>query len=131
MPEIVTRLSALSIDILGQATQPGQGQPPPSVWPSFFMLIVPMGFVWYFLILRPQNAEKKRRAEMLSAIKKNDRVCTIGGIIGTVVNVKDDEITLKVDESNNTKITFQRSAISRVVHADAAPPAGDGPAAKK
>ena len=130
MPEIVTRLTSFSIDILGQATQPGQGQPPPSMLPSFLMLILPMMFVWYFLILRPQNAEKKRRADLLGGIKKNDRVCTIGGVFGTVVNVKDDEITLKVDESNNTKITFQRSAIARIVHSDGGP-AADSSVTKK
>jgi len=127
MPEIVTRLANLSHDLLAQSTQPGTGQPPPSMWSSFLMLFAPMLLVWYFLILRPQSAQKKERASMLSAIKKNDRVCTIGGVLGTVVNVKDDEITLKVDESNNTKITFQRSAISRVVVSEPA----ESPSAKK
>src|SRR5437667_7215547 len=95
--------------------------PAPGGSPSSVMLWFPlvlMGVIFYFLILRPQNAEKKRRATMLSAVKKNDRVCTVGGIVGTVVNVKDDEITLKVDESNNTKITFARWGIQRVISAD-------------
>ncbi len=131
MPEIVTRLAYLSVNILGQtpATQPGQQPPAPNPLSSFLMLLVPMGLVWYFLILRPQSAQKRERQNMMSSIKKNDRVCTIGGIIGTVTNVKDDEITLKVDESNNTKITFQRSAIARVIHSDGAP--ADTPPAKK
>ena len=77
-----------------------------------------------------ERAEKKRRADLMAGIKKNDRVCTIGGVLGTVVNVKDDEITLKVDESNNTKITFQRSAIARILHSDGAP-AGDSSVTKK
>ena len=49
-------------------------------------------------------------AELLN---KNDRIRTIGGIIGTVVDIKDDEITLKVDESNNTKIKVIASAIGK------------------
>ncbi len=53
-------------------------------------------------------------------IKKNDRVVTIGGIVGTVATVKEDEVTLKVDESNNTKITFSRVAIQRVMSAETA-----------
>ncbi len=81
---------------------------------SMLPMLLMMGLVFYFLLIRPQSKEKKRRAEMLSAVKKNDRVVTIGGIHGTVVNVKDDEITLKVDESNNTKITFSRSAVQQV-----------------
>lgn len=85
---------------------------------DFLLLFVPMGLIFYFLLIRPQSKEKKRRAQMISQIKKNDRVVTIGGIVGTVATVKEDEITLKVDESNNTKITFSRSAIQRVVSAD-------------
>ena len=46
-------------------------------------------------------------------LKKNDRVRTIGGIIGTVVDIKGDEITLKVDESNNTKIRVAKDAIGK------------------
>ena len=50
---------------------------------------------------------------MVQSLRKNDRVRTIGGIIGTVVDVKDDEVTLKIDESNNTKIKILSSAIGK------------------
>ena len=50
---------------------------------------------------------------MVQGLQKNDRIRTIGGILGTVVDIKDDEITLKVDESNNTKIKIVSSAIGR------------------
>ena len=130
MPEIVTRLANQSLNILGQATQPSTGQPPPpNPVTSFLMLLLPMAAVWYFLILRPQGAQNKERANIMASIKKYDRVCTIGGIIVPFTNVKDDELTLKVDESNNTKITCQRSAIARVIHSDGA--AADAPPAKK
>jgi len=74
-----------------------------------------MGLIFYFLLIRPQGREKKKRAQMIDALKKNDRVLTIGGIVGTITAVRDDEITLKVDESSNTKITFSRSSIQRVM----------------
>jgi len=61
---------------------------------------------------------------MISAIKKHDRVQTIGGVIGSVVEVKPDYIVLKVDESSNTRITFSRSAIAQVLTA-APEPAGN------
>lgn len=48
---------------------------------------------------------------MMQSLQKNDRVRTIGGIYGTIVEVRDDEIVLKVDESNNTKIKISPSAI--------------------
>lgn len=74
-----------------------------------------MGLIFYFLLIRPQSREKKKRAQMIDALKKNDRVLTIGGIVGTITAVRDDEITLKVDESSNTKITFSRASIQRVM----------------
>jgi len=55
---------------------------------------------------------------MVQTLGKNDRVRTIGGIIGTVVDIKDDEITLKVDESNNTKIKVAPSAIGKNLSKD-------------
>ena len=59
--------------------------------------------------------EKKRRAQMLESVKKNVRVQTVGGIIGTVTDLRDNEVTLKVDESSNTRIRFARSAIQSVL----------------
>jgi preprotein translocase subunit YajC len=52
---------------------------------------------------------------MVSAIKKHDRVQTIGGVIGSVVEIKPDYVVLKVDESSNTRITFARSAVQQVL----------------
>ncbi|HUN81669.1 MAG TPA: preprotein translocase subunit YajC [Phycisphaerae bacterium] len=103
--------------ILAQATSQPKTAPAPPGMGSMLMPLLLMGLIFYFIMIRPQGAEKKRREQMLNAIKKNDRVVTVGGIMGVVQSVKDDEITLKVDESSNTKITFTRSAISRVVSA--------------
>lgn len=97
--------------IVSQTSQPSAQ---PGLESMLFPLLV-IGFIMYFLMIRPQSKERKKREQMLSAVKKNDRVVTIGGIMGTVLSVKDDEITLKVDESSNTKITFLRSAIQRIV----------------
>jgi len=108
--------------LIAQASQPAPGDPSP--FSSFLMPLALMGAVFYFLMIRPQSREKKRLAAMLAAVKKNDRVITIGGIIGTVVAVRDDEVTLKVDESNNTKITFRRSAIQTVTAASEATDSG-------
>lgn len=63
-----------------------------------------------------QRRDRKKREAMISAIKKHDRVQTIGGVIGSVVEVKPDYVILKVDESSNTRITFARSAIQQVLN---------------
>jgi preprotein translocase subunit YajC len=64
-----------------------------------------------------QKRDRKKREAMISAIKKHDRVQTIGGVIGSVVEIKPEYIVLKVDESSNTRITFSRSAIASVLSA--------------
>ena len=101
------------LNVMAQAA-PGDQTSQGSPLGSMLVPLVLMGFVFYFLMLRPQSKERKKRAEMIAAIKKNDRVVTVGGILGTVVSVKDNEVTLKVDESNNTKITFTKSSIQQV-----------------
>ncbi|MFW5683629.1 MAG: preprotein translocase subunit YajC [Spirochaetota bacterium] len=69
--------------------------------------------IFYFLIIRPQNKKQKETKKMLEALKKGDRIVTIGGIHGTIQSIKDDTVVLKIDA--NTKMTFSRSAISNVV----------------
>lgn len=69
--------------------------------------------IFYFLIIRPQNKKQKETKQMLAALKKGDRVVTVGGIRGTVLTLKEDSVVLKVD--GNTKIEFSRSAVSGVV----------------
>jgi preprotein translocase subunit YajC len=90
-------------------------------------MIIPLVFVmvaFYFILLRPQRREQSARQAMLDQLKKNDRIVTAGGIYGVVTNVnKDsDEVTVKVDESTNTKLRMSRSSIARVIVEE---PAGD------
>ena len=62
-----------------------------------------------------KKREKRERDEMHARIAKNDRVLTVGGVIGTIVSVKDTEVVLKVDESTNTKMTFLKSSVQRIL----------------
>jgi len=73
--------------------------------------------LFYFLLIRPQRKEQSRRQTMLAAVKKNDRVLTVGGIYGVVTNVhrEADEVTIKVDETTNTKLRMTLSSVSRVI----------------
>ena len=74
-----------------------------------------MFVLMYIILFRGPRKKQQEHKKMVQALSKNDKVRTIGGIIGTVVDIKDDEITLKVDESNNTKIKVLPSAIGRNV----------------
>ena len=90
--------------------QPKSG--PPAIVQFLPWILIAVAF--YFFLLRPKNKQEKQRVAMLSSLKKGDRIQTIGGILGTVVESRDDEVVVKVDETSNTKITFSRSAIHRV-----------------
>ena len=72
-----------------------------------------MVLVMYFILFRGPRKKQQQHKKMVQSLQKNDKVRTIGGIIGTIVDVKDDEITLKIDEANNTKIKISTSAIGR------------------
>src|SRR5690606_1563794 len=80
---------------------------------GFFMLLAVM-LIFIFLMCGGRR-EKKKRAAMLAALGKGDRVQTIGGIRGTVLEIKDDEVTLNVDENSNARMRFASSAIQSVL----------------
>ena len=80
-----------------------------------YLPLVAIFVVMYLLLFRgPQKKQQKHR-KMVQELKKNDRVQTIGGILGTIVDVRDDEVIVKIDESNNTKIKVTTGAISKVL----------------
>jgi len=101
----------------GQTTVPGaesggsEGdatrEPLGIIWPIMLMMVV------MFIFLRP-NKRKKQHQTMLAALKRNDRIQSIGGILATVVEVREKEVVIKIDESNNSKMRLARSAISKV-----------------
>ena len=70
--------------------------------------------IFYFLIIRPQRKRDKEAKDMLAAIKKGDKIVTIGGIRGTVAVVKESTVIVKVDD--NTRIEFSKNAISSVLN---------------
>lgn len=69
--------------------------------------------IFYFLIIRPQNKKRKETEKMLSALKKGDKIVTIGGLHGTVQSVRETTVLVKVDD--NVKLEFLRSAVSSVI----------------
>ena len=103
----------------GDAATPAEGalQTPT---PALTDTIVPMlgiGLLFYLILMRPQlKAQKNKRQQhddLMKNLKKNDKVVTIGGIIGTVAEVTDERVTLKIDD--NTRIKFTRASIQDVV----------------
>lgn len=116
--------ASVAAALVAQAAEPaaeGGDAPaqPPSIFESLGLLpiLVVITFLFYFMLIRPQRREQATRQAMLDQLKKNDRVVTAGGIYGVVVNVHQgaDEVTLRVDESSNTRIKVTRSSIVRVL----------------
>ena len=80
---------------------------------SMIIMMVAMVAIFYFLLIRPQKKKDKAVKNMLAALKVGDRVCTIGGIYGTISALRDDTVTLTVGAQQNS-IVFARWAIRSV-----------------
>lgn len=91
---------------------PAGGEAAPGGTLMSFLPLIAIVAIFYFLILRPQQRKQKETQKMLSALKKGDRVVTIGGIHGVIQTVKENTVIVRVDES--VKLEFNRSAISNV-----------------
>ncbi|MDE0888271.1 MAG: preprotein translocase subunit YajC [Phycisphaerales bacterium] len=78
-------------------------------------MFLPLILVMILFSVFGQRKERKKREALISSVKKHDRVRTIGGVIGAVVEIKPDTILLKVDESSNTRMTFARDAVQQVL----------------
>ncbi|NLH42000.1 MAG: preprotein translocase subunit YajC [Planctomycetes bacterium] len=123
--EAPARIGSEPVQTSGEATtsvpgSPGGGPegavPPKSPSSPLFQLVLfvgVMGIMMYLMMFRGPKKQQQQHKLMLQSLKKNDKVRTIGGIFGTIVDVRGDEIVLKVDESNNTKIRISSSAISK------------------
>ena len=77
-----------------------------------FLPFVAIIAIFYFLIIRPQNKKQKETKRMLEALKKGDRIVTVGGVHGTIQSVRESTVIVRVDD--NTKIEFSRSAVSGI-----------------
>ena len=78
---------------------------------STIVMLVLMVAIFYFMLIRPENKRKKEAEQMRSAVKNGDQITTIGGIVGTVVHVKDDKIVVETG-ADQVRIEFAKWAIS-------------------
>ncbi len=92
---------------LGGGPSDGQPNPIASLLPFALMFLV-----LYLLILRPQMKKQRNQQRMIDELEKNDEIVTSGGIHGTILNIKDDILVVKI--ADNVKIEVSRAAVSRV-----------------
>lgn len=120
--ESETRPNTGDMPAIGEQTSelPPNGDPPgrssssSNPLTSFLPLILIVG-IFMFIMMGGQRREKKKHAKMLAALAKGDRVVTVGGMIGTVIEVRDHELVVKVDENSNTRVKFTREAVKTVL----------------
>ena len=99
------------------AQDQGGGEGGSMLWDFPWIPFVIIGVMFYLLLIRPERRKRAEMAMMMDNLKKNDRIVTIGGIHGVVVNVTkgSEDVTIRVDEASNARLRILRSAISRVV----------------
>ncbi len=78
---------------------------------SSIIMMVMMIAIFYFMLIRPENKRKKEAEQMRSSVKKGDKIVTIGGITGTVVDVKENKIVMETG-ADQVRIEFEKWAIS-------------------
>jgi preprotein translocase subunit YajC len=101
----------------------GASGPEGSGGASSLGLLLPMlgiGLLFWFFMIRPMKRQEQERQQLLASLKKNDKVVTSGGIIGTIASIKEkeDEVTLKVDD--NVRLRMTRGSIVRILGDEAA-----------
>ena len=83
--------------------------------PFLLLLIMGVMAMFYLMVARPQRQKQKEMQKMLENIKENDRIVTVGGLVGSVVSFSKDkgEVVIRTDEKSNTKLRILRSHIAR------------------
>ena len=82
---------------------------------SMLIVMIPLFLIMYFFMIRPQKKQERETNEMRNSIMVGDEICTIGGVIGRVSNIKDDILTLEINK-DRTKMKVYRWAVREVVN---------------
>jgi preprotein translocase subunit YajC len=111
-------MEALTLVALTQQEASPESAPPESESPlsSFLFPMIVMGVLFYVIMLGPERKQRKKRDQMLAALKKGDRILTTSGMHGTVAAVADDVVTVQV--ADGVRLRFSRSAIQTVVEGE-------------
>ncbi len=106
--QILAETTATAVDGTAQTVNAGTAD-----FVSMILMMVVMVAVFYFMLIRPQRKKDKAVKDMLSALKVGDRICTIGGLYGTIAGLKDDTVTITLGSMQNT-VVIARWAIRSV-----------------
>jgi len=90
-------------------------QPNPNLGMANIFFLVFIFAIFYFMLIRPQQKQQKKHREMINNLNKNDEIVTIGGLHGTIINVKEKTFVIRVDD--NVKVEVDKSAVSYIIKA--------------
>ena len=83
---------------------------------ELLITFLPMVLIFYFMIIRPQKKQQKKMSEMLASLQVDDKIVTIGGVVGKITKIKDDEVIIETGIGNDkSHIKFQKADISTVL----------------
>jgi len=100
-------------DVAHAASSPPGGAGGSSALFTQLLFFAAIFAIFYFLLIRPQQKQKRERQDMLTSLKKGDRVVTSGGLHGTIANIDEHKVVLRV--ADQVKLEFDRGAIGRIV----------------
>jgi len=120
MPEAIDQETESITTEDGSQTAPSDEETPPQNPLMSFLPLIVIFIVMYFFLMRGPKKKQQKHTQMVKSLQKNDKVQTIGGIIGTVMEVRENEVILKIDETSNTRIKMSKGAIGSVLSDDRA-----------
>ncbi|HEU5117573.1 MAG TPA: preprotein translocase subunit YajC [Isosphaeraceae bacterium] len=105
------------VPLFAEAPKAAPAQDPTGSLLGVLLPLIPIFVLYYFLFIRPQQAQEKKRRSQLEGLRKNDRVVTIGGVYGTVVSVdlESDRVMLRVDDDKGVKIAVTKASVARIL----------------
>lgn len=98
----------------GETDAEGSDSKPSGGFPPMLLVMVGVFALMYFWMGRSKRKQAAKRKDMLAALGKGDKVTSIGGLVGTIMEVREDEVVVKIDENNNVRVRFARWAIRGV-----------------
>ena len=93
-------------------TSGAQGEGGAAGGSGFFIMLIAIFAIFYFLMIRPESKRRKERQQMLDALKRHDKIVTVGGLYGEVIDVHDDRVVIRIGE--DIKVEVAKSAVSAI-----------------
>ncbi|RKY22359.1 MAG: preprotein translocase subunit YajC [Planctomycetota bacterium] len=113
---IIAALAALLLPAPAWAEGGNAGSPPPGGGLIVIIIyLLPLAFIFYFFVMRPEKKRRQQHQQMIASLGKGDRIITIGGIFGKIIEVRADEGVLVIEVDDKTRLRISLDAVARKV----------------